>query len=151
MCVPSIAPAHRGNFHSSANPFNTDFKASPVGHLMTFGTSTSTTALHTSLTIWQAVLLPISNHQPKDLMSSPVAQCHKQTATHFSTAMALRNLVSFLCKASFNSPQIARKQFLDIRKFSIQRLSSTHWLAVISQNKFWPLLGSCQNLLSTIS
>ena len=30
-------------------------------------------------------------------------------------------------------------------------LSSTDWLALLSKNKLFPLLGSCQNLLSTVS
>lgn len=90
----------------------TFFKSSPLGHLITSGKSTSTIAWQTSFTIWQAVLFPIPNLQPRERRSSPVARCQKQMAKRFSTVMDFLNLVSFLFSVSFNLRQIKRKDSL---------------------------------------
>ena len=129
-------------------PSTTFFKSSPLGHLITFGKSTSAIAWQTLFTIWQAVLFPIPNLQPRERRSSPVARCQKQMAKRFLTVMDFLNLVSFLFSVSFNLLQIKRKDSLESQKFSSQSVSSFHWLTVSSQNWVFPLLGSIQKCLS---
>jgi len=98
VCLEALS-----NFHYS--------KSSPLGNFITSGKSTSVIAWQTSLTIWQAVLFPIPNFQPRECRPSPVARCQKQMAKRFSTLVDLLNLISFFFSVSFHSWQIKRRLF----------------------------------------
>ena len=95
-------------------------KSLPLGHFITSGKSTSVIASQISLTIWQAVLFPIPNFQPRERRSSPVARCQKQMAKRFSTVMDFLNLISFFFSVLFKSRQIKRRLFRESKVLKLR-------------------------------